>query len=435
MLEAQAIRARRAARRAAARKLASKKKKRADAKGDEEADDEYDALLLGNRGASISDETPATRGPLSVDVFVPLSTRCVVITGPNTGGKTAAMKAVGLASLMARAGLFIPAEIANLPWFDDVLVDIGDSQDLMQSLSTFSARLAKQRAVLRACTPRALVLMDEVGTGTSPAEGAAIGGALLERLAGVQTAGGGGGGGGAAGLVLATTHHGELKALKYEHEGGVFENAAVEFDEVELAPTYRLLWGVPGRSRALQIAERFGMEPAVVADARIGRWGGTASPWRRPSPRWRRRGETRTKTSPPRVCCCRRCGGPCPGSSAPRTRRKPPTTKPTPKSPPRWRARRARSRCAPARRRARGDVRGGARAAAAVHAERQDGLRGGGGGGGGGRAREKTARRRGGGAAGGGGGGGARRRAGWMPGVGEDVVVTRPPGCVEKSRR
>ena len=270
VLEAQAIRARRAARRAAARKLASKKKKRADAKGDEEADDEYDALLLGNRGVSISDETPATRGPVPVDVFVPLSTRCVVITGPNTGGKTAAMKAVGLASLMARAGLFIPAEIANLPWFDDVLVDIGDSQDLMQSLSTFSARLAKQRAVLRACTPRALVLMDEVGTGTSPAEGAAIGGALLERLAGVQTAGGGGGGGGggAAGLVLATTHHGELKALKYEHEGGVFENAAVEFDEVELAPTYRLLWGVPGRSRALQIAERFGMEPAVVADAR-----------------------------------------------------------------------------------------------------------------------------------------------------------------------
>ena len=270
VLEAQAIRARRAARRAAARKLASKKKKRADAKGDEDAEDEYDALLLGTgtRGAgetSAENASPATRGPVPVDVFVPLSTRCVVITGPNTGGKTAAMKAVGLASLMARAGLFIPAEIANVPWFDDVLVDIGDSQDLMQSLSTFSARLAKQRAILRACTPRALVLMDEVGTGTSPAEGAAIGGALLERLAGV---GGGAAGGGAAGLVLATTHHGELKALKYEHEGGVFENAAVEFDEVELAPTYRLLWGVPGRSRALQIAERFGMERGIVADAR-----------------------------------------------------------------------------------------------------------------------------------------------------------------------
>ena len=273
VLEAQAIRARRAARRAAARKLASKKKKRKDTgetENENDADDsEYDALLLGNRAAGISptDEnvSKTTRGPVPVDVFVPLSTRCVVITGPNTGGKTAAMKAVGLASLMARAGLFIPAEIANVPWFDDVLVDIGDSQDLMQSLSTFSARLAKQRAILRAVTPRALVLMDEVGTGTSPAEGAAIGGALLERLAGVD---GRGYGAGAAGLVLATTHHGELKALKYEHEGGVFENAAVEFDEVELAPTYRLLWGVPGRSRALQIAERFGFEPAIVADAR-----------------------------------------------------------------------------------------------------------------------------------------------------------------------
>jgi DNA mismatch repair protein MutS2 len=99
--------------------------------------------------------------------------------------------------------LYRYAAVANLPWFDAVLVDIGDSQDLMQSLSTFSARLAKQRAILAAANPRSLVLMDEVGTGTSPAEGSAIGGALLEQLAGV-----GGGFGGAAGLTLATTHHG-----------------------------------------------------------------------------------------------------------------------------------------------------------------------------------------------------------------------------------
>ncbi|MDB9925253.1 hypothetical protein OAD67_03220 [bacterium] len=263
VLEAQAIRARRAARRLAAKKLATQKKKKRN-----DGDDEYASEFLYGDGRSGSDtkscfdSSPATKGPVPVDVFVPLSTRAVVITGPNTGGKTAAMKAVGLASLMARAGLFIPAEIANLPWFDDVLVDIGDSQDLMQSLSTFSARLAKQKAIVKAATPRALVLMDEVGTGTSPAEGAAIGGALLERLAGVD------GKSGAAGLVLATTHHGELKALKYEHAGGIFENAAVEFDEVLLAPTYRLLWGVPGRSRALQIAERFGMESEVVDDAR-----------------------------------------------------------------------------------------------------------------------------------------------------------------------
>ena len=266
VLAAQAIRAQQRARRAAAAAAAAKKKPAA---GDPN-DAEDDELLLGGRSGSrvragYGAGAPRVRGPVPVDVFVPLTTRAVVITGPNTGGKTAAMKAVGLASLMSRAGLFVPAEVARLPWFDAVLVDIGDSQDLMQSLSTFSARLAKQRAILAAATPRALVLMDEVGTGTSPAEGSAIGGALLERLAGV---GPGVTPDRAAGLTLATTHHGELKALKYEHPGGVFENAAVEFDEVALAPTYRLLWGVPGRSRALQIAERFGLDPEVVADAR-----------------------------------------------------------------------------------------------------------------------------------------------------------------------
>ena len=265
VLAAQAIRAQQRARRAAAAAAAKKKPTSGDPN-----DSEDDELLLGGRSGSrgragYGAGAPRVRGPVPVDVFVPLTTRAVVITGPNTGGKTAAMKAVGLASLMSRAGLFVPAEVARLPWFDAVLVDIGDSQDLMQSLSTFSARLAKQRAILAAATPRALVLMDEVGTGTSPAEGSAIGGALLERLAGV---GPGVTPDRAAGLTLATTHHGELKALKYEHPGGVFENAAVEFDEVALAPTYRLLWGVPGRSRALQIAERFGLDPEVVEDAR-----------------------------------------------------------------------------------------------------------------------------------------------------------------------
>ena len=271
VLAAQAIRAQRAARRDAARKAALSKKKVPTDDGLPDSTSPYDddLLLGGRRGGSSAalygPDVERVKGPVPVDVFVPLNTRCVVITGPNTGGKTAAMKAVGLAGLMARSGLFIPAEIARMPWFDDVLVDIGDSQDLMQSLSTFSARLAKQRAILAAATADSLVLMDEVGTGTSPAEGAAIGGALLERLAGI---GAGGGDFNRAGLTLATTHHGELKALKYEHPGGFFENAAVEFDEVALAPTYRLLWGVPGRSRALQIAERFGLEPAVVDDAR-----------------------------------------------------------------------------------------------------------------------------------------------------------------------
>jgi len=270
VLAAQAIRARKALRRAAAKAAAAKR-----TAGGDDARGAEDDLLLGPRSsrgsdsgfgdASSSAPGPVVRGPVPVDVFVPLSARSVVITGPNTGGKTAAMKAVGLSALMARAGLFVPAETALLPWFDDVLVDIGDAQDLMLSLSTFSARLAKQRAILDAATPGALVLMDEVGTGTSPAEGSAIGAALLERLAGV---GPGADARRAAGLTLATTHHGELKALKYEHPGGVFENAAVEFDEAALAPTYRLLWGVPGRSRALQIAERFGMDEAVTRDAR-----------------------------------------------------------------------------------------------------------------------------------------------------------------------
>ena len=423
VLEAQAIRARRAARRAAARKLASKKKKRADAKGDEEADDEYDALLLGNRGASISDETPATRGPVPVDVFVPLSTRCVVITGPNTGGKTAAMKAVGLASLMARAGLFIPAEIANLPWFDDVLVDIGDSQDLMQSLSTFSARLAKQRAVLRACTPRALVLMDEVGTGTSPGGGRGdrrgAAGAPRRRRAGRGRRR-------AAGLTLATTHHGELKALKYEHEGGVFENAAVEFDEVELAPTYRLLWGVPGRSRALQIAERFGMEPAVVADARDALGEGRVTLETTISAL-----ETARRDADENIAAARLLLSEV-RRTVPRIQRAADATKAADDDAD---AKVAAAVARAARARAallRGAEREAMSAAARERRQRsmQSGKmdRGGGGGGGGGRARE-TARRRGGGAAGGGGGGGARRRAGVDARGREDVAVTATGMC------
>ena len=194
VLAAQAIRARKALRRAAAKAAAAKR-----TAGGDDARGEEDDLLLGPRSsrgsdsgfgdASSSAPGPVVRGPVPVDVFVPLSARSVVITGPNTGGKTAAMKAVGLSALMARAGLFVPAETALLPWFDDVLVDIGDAQDLMLSLSTFSARLAKQRAILDAATPGALVLMDEVGTGTSPAEGSAIGAALLERLAGVGPGG------------------------------------------------------------------------------------------------------------------------------------------------------------------------------------------------------------------------------------------------------
>ena len=205
-------------------------------------------------------DQPKLKGPVPVDIFASRRTRVVVITGPNTGGKTAAMKAVGLSALMAKSGIFIPAEKAVLPFFDKILVDIGDDQSLLTSLSTFSGRLTRAQAILEQCTTQSLVLMDEVGTGTSPAEGAAIGYALLKALAGLVPGHSG------AAMTFATTHHGQLKALKYEHEE--FENAAVEFDEADLRPTYKLLWGVPGRSSALQIASRFNLDADVVEDAR-----------------------------------------------------------------------------------------------------------------------------------------------------------------------
>ena len=164
---------------------------------------------------------------------------------------------------MARTGMFVPAERAHLPWFDYVLCDIGDDQDLLTNLSTFSARLTTQKAILKRATPQSLVLIDEVGTGTSPLEGAAIARAFLKALAGLLPRRLG------VSLAFATTHQGSLKALKYEHkDSGAFENAAVEFDEAELRPTYRLLWSVPGRSRALQIAQRNKLDEDVINSAK-----------------------------------------------------------------------------------------------------------------------------------------------------------------------
>lgn len=250
--------------------------------------------------AAAAAAAPST--PIPVDIFISSSTRAVIITGPNTGGKTASMKALGLASLAARAGLPVPAAgPALLPCFDSVLADIGDEQSLTASLSTFSGHLRRIEALRSESSGKSLVLLDELGTGTDPTEGAALGIALLKTLAR--------GGVGGAALTIATTHHSELTALKYEEnqgnitntmkhqaegENGVaekqtstlsssssssfaphgaasgpkFENASVEFDEVKLAPTYKLLWGVPGRSNALNIAERLGLDTKVVDAAR-----------------------------------------------------------------------------------------------------------------------------------------------------------------------
>ncbi|MEA5604961.1 endonuclease MutS2 [Nostoc sp. UHCC 0252] len=211
-----------------------------------------------------------------VDLLINPLIRVVTITGPNTGGKTVTLKTLGLAALMAKVGLFIPArEPVEIPWFDKVLADIGDEQSLQQSLSTFSGHIRRISRILEALgnlgngelgigngeeqnleipTPQSLVLLDEVGAGTDPVEGSALAIALLQYLANH------------AQLTIATTHFGELKALKYEDER--FENASVEFDESTLSPTYRLLWGIPGRSNALTIALRLGLKPEVVQQAK-----------------------------------------------------------------------------------------------------------------------------------------------------------------------
>jgi DNA mismatch repair protein MutS2 len=203
------------------------------------------------------------QGPevVPINLLIRPDLRVVAITGPNTGGKTVTLKTLGLAALMARAGLYIPArEPVELPWFDQVLADIGDEQSIEQSLSTFSGHIRRIGRILAAlgedesgAAANALVLLDEVGAGTDPSEGTALAIALLKSLAE------------RARLTMATTHYGELKALKYQDPR--FENASVEFDEATLSPTYRLLWGIPGRSNALAIARRLGLESTVVEAA------------------------------------------------------------------------------------------------------------------------------------------------------------------------
>ena len=194
--------------------------------------------------------------PISVDVSSRL--RVVAITGPNTGGKTVTLKSIGLAALMARAGMLLPCSgQPSLPWCAQVLADIGDEQSLQQSLSTFSGhvkRIGRILSALAAGPAPALVLLDEVGAGTDPSEGTALASALLKALAD------------RARLTIATTHFGELKALKYSDPR--FENASVAFNAETLSPTYDLLWGIPGRSNALAIASRLGLDPAVLNHAK-----------------------------------------------------------------------------------------------------------------------------------------------------------------------
>ncbi|MEG4813230.1 endonuclease MutS2 [Microcoleus sp. K5-D4] len=304
--------------------LAPKNPEKEDEEKEDEENSENSQLLIRNLRSQIT--LRQLRHPLlvwqqhheqgfpvvPVDLTIAPHIRVVAITGPNTGGKTVTLKTLGLAALMAKAGMFVAArEPVELPWFDNILADIGDEQSLQQSLSTFSGHIRRISRILEVLhnksqaegeensnlpitnsqqqdeevtdtqntvsalpilkpklqisqpqipitnsqlpIPKSLVLLDEVGAGTDPSEGSALAIALLQYLAQHSL------------LTVATTHFGELKALKYQDSR--FENASVEFDDNSMQPTYRLLWGIPGRSNALTIAKRLGLLAEIVEEA------------------------------------------------------------------------------------------------------------------------------------------------------------------------